>query len=613
MKKHRLVLSLLLVLACLSPLAAAVAVKGSVNPLHPYDPYFYGLFEDQTITAATTPRNGDTAFPIRESTWNWSLYIPDDLQPKSSVYMILIPDGMTADEFTASDTGQSWMKAADDSDDPFAVAFIEPENGGEWNIACLADGRDDVALGYAVYSAIRDKSAKVNAFLSVDKNCVYLVGYEEGATMASIVASAWPQNFASTTLIAPTSYEEDTIEKWLGSAIFPYSPDNLNGYDPEIKGGMVAMPMHVFPGSNVSAAEEIAARWAEINSGCTNPDTARDRAYEVAEVVPYNTPEAIVDMTDDCGRFMGYPGGTIKSIYRSYSNPNMDRNSGTFIPVWEDPDIDEYVRRWALYVPASYDASAPVPLVVSLHGSSASFVDHAEETRWPDVADENGFIVAFVQAYVVGDPNPFPQWFTVEGKAVTDVDYIAKVVEKICAICNIDESRMYLTGHSMGSRMSQLFALSDKGDLFAAYGPVSSLSDEAALSAYADYVADAAENTTTLPMWFFRGEFDQTGYAIDGTEPGDTVAFDFYGTTVNGIEERDPVPVVEELNSDIEKFVTTSFSIDGAPVVRYTQIKESPHVYMSEEAQLLWPWFARWSRDADGTARFDGKPISISK
>lgn len=607
------ILSMLLALLMLSAGLSADGTENAVNPEHPYDAYMSGLFTDQGISADTTPRFGDTAYPIRPSSWKWNLYIPDTLQPKSSVYMILIPDGMTASDFTESDTGKAWMEAADSSTDPFAVAFIEPENGETWNISESPERRDDIALGYAVYSAIRDKATTVNAFLSVDKNCVYLVGYEEGAVMASLIAAAWPQNFASTTLIAPDSFEEKSIEKWLDTPIFPYSPDNLNGYDSSITGESVAMPMHIFPGSNVTAAKAIQERWERINIGCTNPDTSRDRAYEVSELIAEHMPSSIVDLTDDSGRFMGYPGGTIKSIYRSYDDSNMDRNTGRFIPVWEDEYIDDYIRRWALYIPESYDGTEDVPLVVSLHGSSASFVDHAEETRWPDLADKYGFIVAFIQAYPSGEPNPFPQWFSLEGKAQQDVDYIAKVVEKISAMLSIDESRMYLTGHSMGSRMSQLFALSDKGSLFAAYGPVSSLSDAETLSSYADYVNDASSNETTLPMWFFRGEFDQTGYAIDGTEPGDTKAFDFYGKTVNGIAERDSEPVVENLNPGMRKYITTSYSIGDAPVVRYTQIKQSPHVYMSEEAVLLWSWFSRWSRDTDGTSRYDGNIIEISK
>ena len=111
------------------------------------------------------------------------------------------------------------------------------------------------------------------------------------------------------------------------------------------------------------------------------------------------------------------------------------------------------------YVSSSYDGSSSVPLVVALHGSSASITDLPEESRWSDVADEYGFIVVFIQGYPAGSPNPYPAWFTYAGAQV-DIDYIKAVVGKVQDRYNIDSERMYLTGHSLGSMMTQMFASS---------------------------------------------------------------------------------------------------------------------------------------------------------
>ena len=42
----------------------------------------------------------------------------------------------------------------------------------------------------------------------------------------------------------------------------------------------------------------------------------------------------------------------------------------------------------------------PVPLVLVMHGYTASMYAIAEESRWYDVAEENGFIVVFAQGLV---------------------------------------------------------------------------------------------------------------------------------------------------------------------------------------------------------------------
>ena len=48
-----------------------------------------------------------------------------------------------------------------------------------------------------------------------------------------------------------------------------------------------------------------------------------------------------------------------------------------------------------VYVPSTYTGSKKVPLVLVMHGYTASMYAIAEESRWYDVAEQNGFIVVF--------------------------------------------------------------------------------------------------------------------------------------------------------------------------------------------------------------------------
>ncbi len=578
-------------------------VKGNLDPKKPYDAYHHGLFDDQSYTYSTTYRDGDVKYPVGETAITYSAYIPEGFQVKSSVYVILIPDDTKAKDFARSEIGMQWINLASTDEDPFAVVFIEPENGAKWNIAQDPSGRDEASCAFAAFTAIRDKKAESNAFISVDKSGVRLVGYQEGAAMASIWAAAWPQLFANTTLINPTSYEKDVIDSWLDSVIYPVAIDSSKGYELGMKAREVAMPLFLYSDGSQDVVNRFKSLYEEINRNCSNPDTSRDRSLEVVEILNSSSADAIYDKAKQNNRFLGYPGGTIRGVFGAYTDSH-------FNPVWEDTTIDEYTRRWMVYVPSSYDGESSVPLVVALHGSSASITDLPEESRWSDVADKEGFIVLFVQGYPTGTPNPIPSWFSLDGGAKTDIDYLKAVVAKVQEKYNIDSGRIYLTGHSMGSMMTQAFAGSDDGSFFAAYGPVGYALGESVLSGLGATL-DKNTNTVVLPMWFFKGEYDLNGYAIDDPSSGDGAAFTYWAQA-NNLSSRSS-GVDESENVAEGKYTTYSYANNEIPLVKYTQVHESPHTYMPEESVLLWNWFKHWSRDAEGNSYFDNNPVTIER
>jgi polyhydroxybutyrate depolymerase len=57
--------------------------------------------------------------------------------------------------------------------------------------------------------------------------------------------------------------------------------------------------------------------------------------------------------------------------------------------------IDGIERTYYLHVPASYDGTSPVPLIVALHPAASSGRAMALLTGLDAAADENGFIVAY--------------------------------------------------------------------------------------------------------------------------------------------------------------------------------------------------------------------------
>lgn len=128
-------------------------------------------------------------------------------------------------------------------------------------------------------------------------------------------------------------------------------------------------------------------------------------------------------------------------------------------------------RSYLLYVPESYDPSAPVPLVITLHGFAQWPAHQMQLSRWNDLADEHGFIVV----YPSGTRFPL-RWRTWGAPAsprdpAQDVAFISDLIDRLEADYNIDPQRVYVNGMSNGGGMT--FVLSCRlSDRIAAIGTV---------------------------------------------------------------------------------------------------------------------------------------------
>ena len=110
---------------------------------------------------------------------------------------------------------------------------------------------------------------------------------------------------------------------------------------------------------------------------------------------------------------------------------------------------------YALFVPSKYDKNARTPLMVALHGLGSTPQQILRYAGLTDLAEKHGYIVVAPMGYNTGgwygNTIPFK-------KNKNDPPNLAELSEKdvmnVLAIVrkeyNIDESRIYLMGHSMG-------------------------------------------------------------------------------------------------------------------------------------------------------------------
>ncbi len=135
-------------------------------------------------------------------------------------------------------------------------------------------------------------------------------------------------------------------------------------------------------------------------------------------------------------------------------------------------------RVYDLQVPASYNGSVAVPLVVDLHGFGVPLAYHRDTSGFNAIAEEQNFLVAWPLGLGT-DANATtlaggPGWNAGSvccGDSLTqnvdDVGFIRAVVESIQGQVAVDGYRIYATGHSNGAALSHRLAC-EASDLFAA-------------------------------------------------------------------------------------------------------------------------------------------------
>ncbi|HVY28963.1 MAG TPA: PHB depolymerase family esterase [Polyangiaceae bacterium] len=105
-------------------------------------------------------------------------------------------------------------------------------------------------------------------------------------------------------------------------------------------------------------------------------------------------------------------------------------------------------RKVRLFVPKTYDGATRLPLLLNLHGSSDNADNFAKSSQMEQVADNEGFVVAGLEA-VAGQWNVPPA----DG-APDDVKYGSEAIDLVASQVCIDTARVYASGFSGGGRMS---------------------------------------------------------------------------------------------------------------------------------------------------------------
>ncbi len=127
------------------------------------------------------------------------------------------------------------------------------------------------------------------------------------------------------------------------------------------------------------------------------------------------------------------------------------------------PDNDSSSDRpYDVFVPTGYDAATPMPLVLLLHGYTASGAVQEAYFKFEPLAESRGFL--YVRPDGTADASGARFWNATDACCAfgtnppDDAAYLMTIIEQVSAQYSVDPKAIFLAGHSNGGFMSYRMA-----------------------------------------------------------------------------------------------------------------------------------------------------------
>lgn len=216
-----------------------------------------------------------------------------------------------------------------------------------------------------------------------------------------------------------------------------------------------------------------AVRAQDSTQEATAESTAEVTAEATSAPEADSTPEVTPEMTPSAIEFPGPGGYTVSGV------------------------VDGFPRLYRIYIPKSYTADEPMPVLFVFHGAGGTGASIAAVTDFNTIADAEGFIAVYPDGinHIWNDGRP-PD--PVLGP-VDDIGFVTLMLETIKESLNVDSTRIYATGYSAGGMFSYRLGC-DLPDDFAAVASVA--------STFPEYLAENCQDSPPMPLLVIQGTDD---------------------------------------------------------------------------------------------------------
>ena len=579
------------------------------DPKNPYAPKFSGTFELPVEYAGKKRR--------------MLAYVPHDIRESTAGILVLGENGQTADDLLEH---SGWCEIADTEEckERLIVFFLEPENG-TWNMD-EAYGTPDGDVAYINAAALAAADRKL---FCVHESKFYLVGCKEGGVLANMAAAYDPAFFAGVASVGGSAVSE----RYLTDCGQAYAL-NLDGFeDPEhrkdIRKQDIPMPAWIIDDPTVSTGtgDAILTYWRKACEAEEGRQLSPDQYeyYRVKETpyAPNQEKEAYrVCHSSISGASEQYAKRLQRRIWKDflYRQRRWMSSPGGELRVTKDPvrdlgmeyhyeEFDGWMREWYVYIPQSvqHNPNKKVPLVLAMHGYTCTGEIYAGNSGWYDVAEKHGFSVVFPSALhakvnmpeqgLMPDWAPLNAWNVfLEDDRPDELKFFSFLLDKMIAEYPVDAHRVFATGHSWGSLMTEMLALG-LTERFAAVAPCSGAFFGGAYEKMTS-LPYAAENGVQLPIWMFWGTDEEWLIPCEPTHENET------GLTVelwlkrNSKSDMIPADWTQCACTVNGRFKDHCFDREDTAPVQFTQVDYMPHATMPEMSFRIWEeFFSKFSRD----------------
>lgn len=112
-------------------------------------------------------------------------------------------------------------------------------------------------------------------------------------------------------------------------------------------------------------------------------------------------------------------------------------------------------RSYILYVPASYQAGTPAPLILNMHGLGSNAQEQLYYSNFQPIADTAGFLMVYPQGTT---EQGMAYWNVGFGGTADDLGFLDTLITVLESSYTIDAQRVFATGMSNGGYMSYILA-----------------------------------------------------------------------------------------------------------------------------------------------------------
>lgn len=599
MKKWTLAISLMLclVLLCSAAFAQTEAKQlpetgsmyANLDLTDPYKTTISGLYE-QPVT-------------VGEATRLAYVYIGAENR-QSEPFVMLMPDsGVDNVNAWLAETG--WQAIADA--EGLILCIAQPSEGAAWDVEA------DVAYLDALY-----KVTHARGHYNAQKGNNYMAAYGNAATLAQRWAMKTPQNFASFASFGdieaiPAEYMEACAAQGTKLA--------------DVSIGEIPMPVWFFVSEMDAAAEAVLAYW----NGCNDVDPEKF-STELATGVYIANNNGIESLIDE-QEFLAQTRYTVKAdpaavtpeiteqvwaflsdVVRPVGFANNSLRAARSVEEWgavrREIEIDGVTRYWVEFVPEKLSPTTEdgkVPMVVYSHGNNNTAESMLARSEFIKVANDRGFIAILMTGclYKTETMFPNPRWnLEQDPELFDDYAYIRGAVADACSRLPVDTTRIYAMGQSYGGAASLHWALR-MNDIFAAAAGTGAWANLPTAPANCYEETEKNLEGNLMPICVLKGV----------AEGGTWDAADFRSEMPYWLNRNGMVADVEEALTGFYKsgrFNVYEFANeDGVPLCQYLTVDERIHTVVASDMYFQYDNFvSKWSREADGTLYYMGKPVS---